>query len=1050
MRSAHRVRLGSVILVCLLSSSVLAQDESRTQPSASDNAALRALVQEYYGSYPKKDFDGFLRLWSAKAPQLATKRETMQKFFANFEMIEVKSLVIRKMAVEGEKAKLRVELDISAIEVKTGKPTASLGKMIRSLEYMKEEGAWKVWHEAPAEEDLAAALALLKTEAERSALLTAEKELITEQLVRELNQLGLNLLSQGNYPEALDRFRLVQNVAEQVGDKLGLGRALNNIGFVHFLQSDYALALEYCQRSLPLFEAIGNTAGAANALGIIGNAQYLQGNYTQALENYQKSLAMSEALGDKAGIYRAIGSIGNVYDLQGNYTQALEYYQKSLAMSEVLGDKDGIYRALGSIGNVHHLQGNYAQALEYYQKTLATSEALGDKSGIGETLSNIGNVHTSQGNYALALEYNQKSLVMREALGDKSGIASVLLGIGEVYARQGNYAQALGHFQKSLALGEALGDTNVVSRTLIDMGNASRLQGNYAQALDFAGRATVLTKQFGYPAEFSRAQNEAGQAYSALNQLTPARQAFEEAIATIETLRAQVAGGEQDQQRFFENRLDPYHGMIKLLVEQKQVSAALGYAERAKARVLLDVLRSGRIDVTKAMTAAEQGQERGFHNQLVSLNTQISRENQSGQPAPARLNDLKARLQKARLDYEAFQTSLYAAHPELKAQRGEIEALTPEQARALLPDSRSAVLEYVVTDERAYLFALTVNAVGTTTELKVYPLALKQKELGARVAQFRETLANGSPGFRQPARELYELLLKPAAAQLQGRTSLIIVPDGPLWELPFQALQPAPTRYLIEDSAIAYAPSLTALREMNKLRQRKKDSTDSLTLLAFANPALGKQTITRVKSVLMDEKLDPLPEAERQVNAIRQIYSAPKTKVYIGAEAREERAKAEAGSYRILHFATHGILNDSSPMYSQLLLAQSEADTNEDGLLEAWEIMKLNLNADLVVLSACDTARGRVGAGEGMIGLSWAFFVAGSPTSVLSQWKVDSASTTELMMEFHRQLKAQMTNSAGSFSSARALREADLKLLRSERYRHPFYWAGFVVTGKGF
>jgi CHAT domain-containing protein len=137
-------------------------------------------------------------------------------------------------------------------------------------------------------------------------------------------------------------------------------------------------------------------------------------------------------------------------------------------------------------------------------------------------------------------------------------------------------------------------------------------------------------------------------------------------------------------------------------------------------------------------------------------------------------------------------------------------------------------------------------------------------------------------------------------------------------------------------------------------------------------------------------------------------------------------------------------------MYSQLLLAQSEADTNEDGLLEAWEIMKLNLNADLVVLSACDTARGRVGAGEGMIGLSWAFFVAGSPTSVLSQWKIDSASTTELMLEFHRRLKSQMASNADSFSAARALRDADLKLLRSDRYRHPFYWAGFVVAGNGY
>jgi len=1150
---------------------VRAHDESQTQPSAADNTALRALVEEFYGSYAKKDLDGFLRLWSANSPELAARRETMQKLFVDNEKIEVKHLVIRKMGVEGEKAKLRVEVEMGAIEVKTGKPAAGFGKMVRALEYMKEEGAWKVWREAPAAEDLAAALALLKTEAERSALLTAEKELVTESLVREMIRQGSGLSSQRNYPEALARFRAAQQIAEQIGDKAGIAETLHNIGNIQYAQADYAQALEDYQRSLTLREALGDKAGIVRSLNNIGNIHNAQGNYAQALEHYQRSLALSEAIGsnggiravlmhnigrvheqqgnyeqaleyyaksltmseatgNKAGNADTLNSIGNVHYLQGNYAEALEYFQKSLAIKEAIGNKAGIvlalidignvhyaqgdfaealeyYRkglavgeairnkvgiagALHNIGNVYHLQGNQAQALEYYQKSLMQREVMGDKAGVSSTLNNIGNVYSSQGNYAQALEqyrkslainealgnkaafsmtllnigvvyeaqgnyaealeYYQKSLMQREAIGDKSGVSSALNGISQIQARQGNYAQALDLLQKSMAINEAMGDKSKVCNTLTMLGEVSKLQGNYPQALDFARRATALAKQFGYPVELWRAQNLAGQSYRALNQFTFARQAFEEAIATIETLRTQIVGGEQEQQHFFENRLDPYHGIIELFVDQKQSDAALAYAERAKARVLLDVLRNGRIDVTKAMTAVEQNQERAFHNQLVSLNTQISRENQRSQPDPTRLHDLKAQLQKVRLDYEAFQTGLYAAHPELKAQRGEVETLTPDQVRALLPDSRSALLEYVVTHERAYLFALTINAAGTTTELKVYPLAIKQKELTDRVARYRETLANGSPGFREPASELYDLLLKPAAAQLQGRTSLIVVPDGALWELPFQTLQSSPNRYLIEDSAIAYAPSLTALREMNKLRQRKKDSADSPTLLAFGNPALSKQNISGAKPVLMDEKLEPLPEAERQVNAIRQIYGAAKSRVYIGAAAREEHAKAEAGSYRILHLATHGILNNSSPMYSYLLLAQSEGDSNEDGMLEAWEIMKLDLKADLVVLSACETARGRVGTGEGMIGLSWALFIAGSPTSILSQWKVDSASTTELMVEFHRQLKAQMANPAGSFSAARALRQADLKLLRSEQYRHPFYWAGFVVTGKGF
>ena len=163
----------------------------------------------------------------------------------------------------------------------------------------------------------------------------------------------------------------------------------------------------------------------------------------------------------------------------------------------------------------------------------------------------------------------------------------------------------------------------------------------------------------------------------------------------------------------------------------------------------------------------------------------------------------------------------------------------------------------------------------------------------------------------------------------------------------------------------------------------------------------GKETIERAALALRDEKLDPLPEAEQEVKALGQLYGAPRSKVYIGAEAREDRLKAEAAQARILHFATHGILNNASPMYSHLALAQG--DKNEDGLLEAWELMQLDLKADLAVLSACETARGRFGAGEGVIGLTWAMFVAGVPSTVVSQWKVESASTRDLMLGFHRQ-----------------------------------------------
>jgi CHAT domain-containing protein len=222
-------------------------------------------------------------------------------------------------------------------------------------------------------------------------------------------------------------------------------------------------------------------------------------------------------------------------------------------------------------------------------------------------------------------------------------------------------------------------------------------------------------------------------------------------------------------------------------------------------------------------------------------------------------------------------------------------------------------------------------------------------------------------------------------------------------------------------------------------------SLASLDLLALGNPVIGEETIGRASGALRGGHLGPLPVAEREVKALELLYGAERSRVYIGPEAQEERVKTEGRQARVLHFATHGILDDSSPMYSHLVLARG--DKNEDGLLEAWELMQLDLQSDLAVLSACETARGRFSAGEGVIGLSWAMFVAGAPATLVSQWKVVSAGTRDLMLNFHRQLKKPST--AALATRAEALRRAARKLMKNPRTRHPFYWAGFVLVGDG-
>jgi CHAT domain-containing protein len=189
-----------------------------------------------------------------------------------------------------------------------------------------------------------------------------------------------------------------------------------------------------------------------------------------------------------------------------------------------------------------------------------------------------------------------------------------------------------------------------------------------------------------------------------------------------------------------------------------------------------------------------------------------------------------------------------------------------------------------------------------------------------------------------------------------------------------------------------------------------------------------------------------LPDAETEVGALKSIWGLSSSRVLIGPSASKNAFRSEAPKYNIIHLATHGILDDASPMYSRLVMARVTNDPTDDGLLEAREIMRLTLHADLVVLSACQTARGRFGAGEGMIGMSWSFFVAGVPTMVASQWKVDSANTAKLMVDFHKHLRGDAATSPQT--KATALQQAALTLMKDPRYRHPYFWAGFVVIGK--
>jgi CHAT domain-containing protein/tetratricopeptide (TPR) repeat protein len=1031
-----------------------------------EQASVRHVVEQFFAAFQQRDLSAVMALWSEKSPDLAACRQSMQQAFAAYRKIELKSLRVNRIAVETNNATVQLIAELSVVGTQSDASVTSL-QMSRTIQMAREMGTWKIWKYLTPEDELAAALSAVATPEERNALLNAQPELVTPDLVKALAKQGKELLGRGKQPQALMICDLALSIAQRLMDKPGMFMALRLKGDINRGRGDYKQALEYYDRCLNLAEELGDKVSIGDALTSIGIIRGLQSDYVGALAHFQRSLQIREEIGDKLNIARELSNIGNIYVSQGDRVRALENFQRSLKLADEAGNRAGASATLNSIGSLYYAQGNYPQALEYFHQSLKTKQEIGDKLGVGRALNNIGIIYSLQGQYAQALDYLQQTAKIKEELGDHAGTVEVLHNIGGVYLTQGDYTQALAYEQKVLKPAEELGNHELIGDILQNISDCYLRLGQYQTANEYANRASALASQFGIPEVLWNSRTIAGKAHLALNQPQLARQDFLDSIATIEKLRGQVAGGEQEQQRFFENKVVPYQAMVELLLAQNDPAQALSYAERAKGRVLLDVLSSGRADINKAMTTAELTQDRTMTAEIASLNSQLARLKAQSKPNETQLAELKTQLDKTRLEYEAFQSSLYAAHPELKVQRGQTPLLTPDEAATLLPDNQSAILEYVVTEDKAYLFVLRKSAstgVGNKApaDLTVHTLNINRTDLAKLAESFRQQVGERDLTVKQPARQLYELLVKPAETELRAVRKLCIVPDGVLWDVPFQALHQGERGYLLEQYALSYAPSLSVLREMGRrataLRTAHRRPTVAPVpaagartnaqpeLLALGNPNLSGETVAKVRFTRRDEPLNPLPDAEKEVKALGRLYGPGSSSVLIGAQAREATVKAEARKYVILHFATHAVLDDRNPLYSRIILSRSEGDAQEDGLLEAWEIMKLDLNAELAVLSACQTARGRVAAGEGVIGMSWALFVAGSPAAVVSQWKVDSARSSELMIEFHRNLLQKRGAGKTALSKSEALRQAALKLLHGP-YNHPAYWAGFILIG---
>lgn len=973
-----------------------------------EEEAVRTLVTQYFVTYGRKDAAQLAAFWSKQTPALTGKMKSLEGQWAQLD-VTFTSHNISRIKIENARASLRSAIDLTIFDKKTQKTTTT--QQVDTFYLVREDGQWKVLEFTPVVKELwAVVLATDSVMAQDRLLAEEDAKFIQGPFYDLLWNTAYQQLSRGNHVEAQKGFQLAVRLMEQGGNKSEVANGLVNLALAYKAQGLYDLTREALQKCITLAQEVKRTKLLALAYNNLCDLNVFQGRYAEALANQQRSMVLQEQ-------------------------------QKQTGKPEEMADlEEAISYNLHNIGLIYRQQGRNDLALAHYRKSLQIREEIADKQGIASSTNNIGVVYKSEGQYQEAINWFQRCLKVAEEIQFRDAIASALNNIGDCQRELGDLAAAAENIKMGLQIRETTNARAGISRSLRNLGLVYFAQRNYQEALAVSQRAAQLAQAINAPDELYFAQENIGKALRAMGKIEEARQAFAEEIKTIEQLRQQSIGGNQ-QQSFLENKVAAYFELADILIAERQSEAALRYAEQSKARVLLDLLLSGRGSLDRVLSLSEKQEQAQAQEQLALLNSQLTRESQKAKADAGKITGIRAQLQQARLSYEALQARLYVAHPELKVKRGDIAPIEVAQTTSLLTP-QTALLEFSVGDTKAHLFVITLRE--GKAALQTIDLPSKAKDLRAKTEQLRKYLSEKDLRYQQPARELYDLLLKPAEAQLQGKTRLIIVPDGPLWEVPWQALMPAPNRFLVEEKTISTAPSLTFLREMTRAREQRKTTgkaTGANTILVVGNPALGNAEMLAQRAELMGDQLIPLPFAEQQAVQLGQLYKA-NAKVLLGASASESAVKTELVKHRILHLATHGVLDDRNPMYSHLVLAQTNVSAKEDGLLEARELLEMDLQADLAVLSACETGRGKIGAGEGMIGLTWALFVAGVPSTVVSHWKVADKSTAELMLAFHQQLQAKQPK-------AEALRRAALQMLKQPHYRHPFHWAGFTLVGDG-
>ena len=877
--------------------------------------------------------------------------------------------------------------------------------------------------------------------------------------------------------------------------KLIEARLENNRGEVKYARGQLKATFDPFRRALALWKDAGDRQGEALARLNLGYSYLDSGSANEASQEFETSLKLTREIADKRGEALTLTAQGNLYTMLGDRYAAAASHRHARDLFRLVGDEQGEAVTLNGLGKVFEDLNRKKEALDNYSQALSLNNKIGNKDFAAVSAYYVGRVWRDLGDFDQALEHLRKSIVLNEKLGKRRMAALASVDIASILIKQHKFVEAENIYRRTLDYYKDIADLRRQALIYQGLGELHNVRGQPAMALSQYELSLNLFQQIKDP------QGQAESLYwlASLSQqqgrLNDARAYSSRAIELIEFQRARLVG-QNWRSSYFASVRRHFEMYVDILMQLDREQPGQGYkvkafeaSEQSRARSLLETLAESESEIRLGVDQSLLNRERQLRQQLSAKAIyQLEVLNTADQnPDP----ELESEIRDLNNEYDFVQTEIKAQSPAF-AQLIKPSTLTLQQVQASLKEEpeKTVLLEYMLGADRSYVWLVTPTDLiarelpGKRTlenlSYEVYQsLIARRKQPDERLAEYQERYPIVEERFCPTAAQLSQILLAPLTTTSEVER-VLVAPDGNLQYLPFDAL-PAPAadgslpRCRLTADAKIYEPLLEKLQVVNLpsfssltiLRQLKMPSP-SRGIAVWADPVfelddprVSPELASSLRDRIQREQTAPIQlpastnefgylpptrllSTEEEAQSIMRFAPAGLTVLLTGFAAnRESTIGQDWNNYRILHFATHSFVNTRYPSLSGLLLSTiNEQGQTQNGLLQLHDIYGLRLNADLVVLSGCQTGLGEELSGEGLVGLTQGFLYAGSRSVMVSLWPVEDKTTASLMAEFYRAMLEE------NLAPAVALRQAKLKMFKNNQSRLPYYWAAFVIQGE--